>query len=84
MTKRVNIVSDFQFDELAIDLNDGARAAAWEMWRDDLTTKLSKDQLLIGANSILYYFGSKVLLTDVAWCDDRHCFLWELEFDQPR
>ena len=80
--KNVAIFSDFEFDHIAPDIGLEARAAAWELWRDDLNTKLEKDQLIVGANSILYYFGSKVLITDLAWCDDRNCFLWEVEQDQ--
>ena len=80
--KNVAIFSDFEFNHIAPDISDEARGHAWELWRDELDTKLSKEQLLVGANSILYYFGSKVLITDLAWCEDRHCFLWEVEQDQ--
>ena len=77
--KHIIILSDFEFDQIAPDISIEARASAWELWRDDLTTDLSKDQLIIGANSILYYFGSKVLLTDVDWSAQDNCFLWEVE-----
>lgn len=80
--KHVSIFSDFEFDNLVPDISEEARACAWELWTADLSDKnLSKEQLLVGANSILYYFGSKVLLTDVAWDDDRNCFLWEVEIE---
>ena len=79
--KYVNIFSDFEFDNVAPDISIEARASAWEMWRDDLTTNLSKEQLIVGANSILYYFGSKVLLTDVQWDDEQNCYLWEVEYE---
>lgn len=77
--KNIAIFSDFEFDHIMPDVSEEARASAWELWRDDLTTTLSKEQLLIGANSILYYFGSKVLLTDVDWDEEQKCFLWEVE-----
>lgn len=77
----VNIYSDFEFDNVACDLTIEARAAAWEIWRDDLPTTLPKDKLLTGANSILQYFGSKVLLTDVQWDEQQNCYLWEVEFE---
>ena len=80
--KNIIILSDFEFDQIAPDLSIEARAAAWELWRDDLTTALTRDQLIIGANSILYYFGSKVLITDVDWSAADNCFLWEVEQDQ--
>jgi hypothetical protein len=80
--KYVNIVSDREFDTLASDIPLQARASAWELWRDDLTTSLEKIDLLTGANSILTYFGSKVSITDVQWDETENCFLWEIEFDQ--
>jgi len=81
--KNVAIFSDFEFDHITADISEQARASAWELWRDDLDDKqLSKVALLTGANSILYYFGSKVLLTDVQWDEQQNCFLWEVEFDQ--
>ena len=80
--KNIIILSDFEFDQIAPDISLEARASAWELWRDDLTTALSRDQLIIGANSILYYFGSKVLITDVDRSAPDNCFLWEVEQDQ--
>lgn len=80
--KHIAIFSDFEFDHIMPDVSEEARASAWELWRDDLTTKLSKDELITGANSITYYFGSKVLITDVDWCAEQNCFLWEIELDQ--
>jgi hypothetical protein len=81
--KNIAIFSDFEFDHITPDISEQARASAWELWRDDLDDKqLSKVALLTGANSILYYFGSKVLLTDVQWDEEQKCFLWEVEFDQ--
>ena len=77
--KNVIILSDFEFDQISPDLSIEARASAWELWRDDLLTTMTKDELILGANSILYYFGSKVLLTDVDWDNDNQCFLWEVE-----
>ena len=77
--KHVIILSDFQFDQIAADLSIEARASAWELWKDDLTTTMSKVDLIVGANSILYYFGSKVLITDIEWDEQQKCFLWEVE-----
>ena len=77
--KHIIILSDFEFNQIAPDISEQARASAWELWRDDLNTEMSKEQLIIGANSILYYFGSKVLLTDVEWSATDNCFLWEVE-----
>ena len=74
----VEIVSEREFSKLVPDVDDGTRAALWEMWKDDLPTTLSKEQLVKGANSLLMYFGSKVLLTDVDWDDDSSCYLWEM------
>lgn len=75
---RVEIVSEREFSKLVPDIDDGTRAALWEMWRDDLVTTLPKDQLVRSANALLMYFGSKVLLTDVDWDDDDACYLWEM------
>ena len=80
--KYIIILSDFEFDQIASDISIEARASAWELWKDDLSTEMSKDELIVGANSILYYFGSKVLLTDVDWSPTDTCFLWEVEQDQ--
>ena len=77
--KHIIILSDFQFDQIAADLSIEARASAWELWKDDLTTTMSKVDLIVGANSILYYFGSKVLITDIEWDEQQKCFLWEVE-----
>jgi hypothetical protein len=77
--KNIIILSDFEFDQIAPDISQEARDHAWPLWRDDLTTDLTREQLIIGANSILYYFGSKVLLTDVDWSAQDNCFLWEVE-----
>jgi hypothetical protein len=77
--KHVIILSDFQFDQIAADLSIEARASAWELWKDDLTTTMSKVDLIVGANSILYYFGSTVLITDIEWDEQQKCFLWEVE-----
>ena len=75
---RVEIVSDREFNKLVPDVDDGTRASLWEMWRDDLVTTLSKEQLVRGANSLLEYFGSKVLITDVDWDEEGSCYLWEM------
>ena len=77
--KHVIILSDFQFDQITADLSIEARASAWELWKDDLTTTMSKVDLIVGANSILYYFGSNVLITDIEWDEQQKCFLWEVE-----
>ena len=80
--KYVDIISDREFDNLAADLSADSRLACWEMWRDDLTTQMMPDALLRGANSILAYFGSQRVVTDVQWDDEGNCFLWEVQFDQ--
>lgn len=80
--KYVDIISERDFDSLAADLNEVARASAWEVWRDDLSTKMSQFELVRAANSILHYFGSTRVITDVQWDDRGACFLWEVQFDQ--
>lgn len=84
MKYNIAILSDFQFDDIAPDIPVEARAAAWELWRDDLTTQLNKKQLIIGSNSILYYFGSTVLILDVDWDAEQNCFLWEVQLPNIR
>ena len=81
--KYVDIISDREFDHLAADLPVTVRAACWEMWRDDLTTKMMPAELVRGANAILAYFGSQRVVGDVQWDDAGNCFLWEVHFDQP-
>ena len=74
----VEIVSEREFDRLVPDVDDGMRAALWEMWKEDLPTNFTKEELVRGANSLLMYFGSKVLLTDVDWDEEGSCYLWEM------
>lgn len=75
--KFVNIVSERDFDQLVPDISDEARASLWEMWRDDLSTKMQPIELVRNANAMLKYYGSEVLVTDVQWDDESACFLWE-------
>lgn len=80
--KYVDVISDRDFDALMADVAIEARASAWELWRDDLNTKMSQKQLISGANAILAYFGSQRIVTDVQWDEPDNCFLWEVHFDQ--
>ena len=80
--KYVDIISDREFNVLAADVAEDARAHAWELWRDDLTTEMMPEQLVAGANAILAYFGSERVVTDVQWDESGNCFLWEVQFDQ--
>jgi len=80
--KYTDIISDREFDHLMADITIEARAAAWEMWRDDLNTDMMPAQLVKGANAILAYFGSQRKITDVQWDESGNCFLWEVHFDQ--
>lgn len=80
--KYVDIISDREFDHLAGDIPMVARAACWEVWRDDLTTEMMPAELVRNANSILAYFGSRRHITDVQWDEAGNCFLWEVHYDQ--
>jgi hypothetical protein len=82
--KTIYTISERRFDKIAVDLQDGARASLWEMWRDDLNTNMSKQELIMNANSLLAYFGSEVLISDVDWDERGNCFEWEVVVDQPR
>lgn len=79
--KYISIVSERAFHLLAFDLSDDARTSLWEMWRDDLSTNMQPHALVSNANSLLAYFRSKVLVTDVHWDAAGNCFLWEIEYD---
>lgn len=74
---RIAMVSERNFETLVPDVTEEVRDALWVLWRDDLSAKMDKDDLIIGANGLLTYFGSKVLVTDVDW--DVDCFIWEQE-----
>ena len=76
--KQVLTVSERDFDTLTPDLCDAARAALWEMWRDDLSTTMTKKELIGNANALLTYHGSEVFVTDVGWTKAGNCFEWEL------
>lgn len=78
----VDMVSERDFDDLACDVDENIRPLCWEMWRDDLTTEMSQEDLLRSANIILGYFGSRRMVTDVDWDEEGKCFLWEVQFDQ--
>lgn len=80
--KYIDIISDREFDIIAADIPIVARAAAWEYWRDDLTTEMMPAELIRSANAILAYFGSQRVVVDVQWDDPDNCFLWEVHFDQ--
>lgn len=77
--KRIFMISEREFDTLVPDISIVQRAALWEVWRDDLSAKMSKEELIRNANGLLTYFGSKVLATDVDWDNPGACFLWEVE-----
>lgn len=77
----MDIISDREFDHLAADLPIAVRAACWEMWRDDLNTQMLPAELVHGANSILAYFGSRRIVSDVQWDDEGNCFLWEVQYN---
>lgn len=81
--KMIYMISERSFEKIAVDLNDGARASLWEMWRDDLNTDMSKAQLVRNANALLGYFNSKVSISDVDWDERGNCFEWEVVVDQP-
>jgi hypothetical protein len=81
--KYIDIVSERQFNMIAHDIDEDTRAELWGIWRDDLNTRMSQDQLISYANGLLAYFGSKVLVSDVQWDERGNCFLWEIQFDQP-
>ena len=74
------MVSERKFDMIAVDLDEYRLRLLWEMWREDLNTKMDKAELIMNANSLLTYFGSKVLVTDVDWDAKGACFEWEVEF----
>jgi len=76
---RIAMVSERDFEKLVPDVTDTVRDALWVLWRDDLSAKMDKEDLIIGANGLLTYFGSKVLVTDVDWDDAGGCFIWEQE-----
>lgn len=77
--KKIFMVSERQFDKLVPDISDDARMQLWEIWRDDLSAKMSKEELIVNANGLLTYFGSFVLVTDVDWDERGSCFEWEVE-----
>lgn len=79
--KYVSIVSERAFSLLAFDIKDDALACLWDMWKEDLNTDMHPQALVENANSLLTYFGSKVLVTDVHWDEAGNCFLWEIEYD---
>ncbi len=79
--KYVSVVSEREFDMLAFDVQESARQSLWEMWASDLNVEMSPPDLIRNANSILTYFGSNVVVTDVRWDKIANCFLWEIEFD---
>lgn len=76
---RIAMVSERNFDKLVPDVTDEVRAALWEIWLEDLSARMDKIDLIVNANGLLTYFGSKVLLTDVGWDDVGGCFVWEQE-----
>lgn len=76
---RVAMVSEREFEKLVPDVTDEVRASLWTLWLEDLSAKMDKADLIVGANGLLTYFGSKVLLTDVDWDDAGACFIWEQE-----
>lgn len=82
--KLIYTISERQFNKIAVDLSGDALTQLWEMWRDDLNTKMSKSDLVRNANSLLTYFGSEVLISDVDWDESGNCFEWEVIVDQPR
>lgn len=69
--------SEIEFDNIVPDLPPAVRQEVWEMWRDDLTTNMSKQELIAAANAILQYFGSTTQMTDVGWDQKNTCFFWE-------
>lgn len=79
MTIRIAMVSESNFDQLVPDINETARLLLWTMWLEDLSAKMTPEELIINANGLLTYFGSKVLVTDVDWDVAGNCFIWEQE-----
>jgi hypothetical protein len=80
--KSVNIISERNFEDLVPDVNEDARSALWELWRDDLSSTMDQKTLIMYANGLLKYFGSDVIVTDVGWSDAGACFEWEVLQDQ--
>lgn len=76
---RIAMVSERNFEALVPDVTDEVRASLWAVWLEDLSAKMDKVELVVGANGLLTYFGSKVLLTDVDWDEVGGCFIWEQE-----
>jgi len=76
--KMVNIVSERNFNELIGNVPDDLKEDLWAVWRDELSTNMSKIELLTNANGLLTYYGSDHILTDVDWDMQQACFLWEV------
>jgi hypothetical protein len=76
---KIAMVSECNFDVLVPDVTEEVRAALWQIWLEDMSAKMDKVDLIVNANGLLTYFGSKVLLTDVDWDVDNGCFIWEQE-----
>lgn len=77
--RKTMIVSEREFETLVPDISDEARRSLWIMWRDDLSTKMTRAELIAGANSLLGYFGSTVKVKDVGWDRKGGCFNWQAE-----
>ena len=83
MKKTIYTISERRFDMIAVDVHGDARNQLWEMWRDDLSTTMSKTELIRNASSLLAYFGSEVSISDVDWDERGNCFEWEIVINQP-
>lgn len=76
---RICMIPECNFEQLIPDVSCEVRSQLWALWLEDLSAKMDKDDLIVGANGLLTYFGSKVLVTDVDWDNSNSCFIWEVE-----